>query len=137
MPTSQNDLNYTFFESGLERWINFKKEDFIGKDALVKEKNNKIRKGFFSLILENPLDNEPFGEAVYLSPVYVGEKYAGPVLSSGYGHRTQNSIAMAVLDTDVLKDFNKDISIEVVGRKRKAQLIFEPLYDPKNNKLKM
>ena len=44
---------------------------------------------------------------------------------------------MAVLDTDVLKDFNKDISIEVVGRKRKAQLIFEPLYDPKNNKLKM
>ena len=59
------------------------------------------------------------------------------MLSAGYGHRTQNSIAMAVLDTDVLKDFNKDISIEVVGKKRKAQLIFEPLYDPKNNKLRM
>ena len=129
--------DYSFFESGLERWINFNKENFIGREALFKEKNTKVSKGFFNLIVENPIDNEPFGEAVYLSPVYVGEKYAGPVLSAGYGHRTQNSIAMAVLDTDVLKDFNKDISIEVVGKKRKAQLIFEPLYDPKNNKLRM
>jgi len=128
--------DFTILQSGLKRWVNLDKESFIGKDSLKRELEIGVTKTFVTLINEDPEDNEPFGEPVYLSPVFSGDNYLGPIVSSGYGHRVKKSISMAILDNKILEGLNDQIYIEVLGRKRKASIVKEALYDPENNKLR-
>ena len=87
-------------------------------------------------MVDDPEDNKAFGEPVYLSPVFAGDKYLGPVVSSGYGHRVKKSISMAILDDRNLDGLNDQLHIDVLGRKRKAHIVKEALYDPENNRLR-
>ena len=128
--------DFSMLQSGLGRWINFKKEIFIGKEALARESEIGVTKKFVTLVVEDPEDNEPFGEPVYLSPVFAGDNYLGPVVSSGYGHRVKKSISMAILDDRNFNGLNDQIYINVLGRKRKAHIVKEALYDPENNRLR-
>ena len=128
--------DYTILQSGLAKWINFSKETFIGKEALTKESEIGVTKKFVTLVVDDPEDNKAFGEPVYLSPVFAGDKYLGPVVSSGYGHRVKKSISMAILDDRNLDGLNDQIHIDVLGRKRKAHIVKEALYDPENNRLR-
>jgi dimethylglycine dehydrogenase len=84
-----------------------------------------------------PMMALPFGEAVYLSNVSIDGVDAGLVVSAGYGHRVGASIAMAVVDRQALAKA-KDISVLVLGRKRRATVVKgHVLYDPENAKMKV
>ena len=129
--------DYTMLESGLGRWVDFAKADFTGKAALAKEHQAGARRAFVTLTVDDPGDGEPFGEAVYLSTVLVGGKEAGLVVSSGYGHRTKKSIAMAVIDAKKLAG-GGDIGIVVLGRERAARIVEGGvLYDADNRRMKV
>ena len=87
--------------------------------------------------IDDPDDDAPFGEAVYLSNVSIDGADAGLVVSAGYGHRVGASIAMAVVDREALAKA-KDISVHVLGRKRRATVVEgHVLYDPENAKMKV
>ena len=129
--------DYTMLESGLGRWVNFNKDDFVGRSALQAEYQAGCRREFVTLVLDDPDDGAPFGEAVYLSSVVIDGVDAGLVLSGGYGHRVGASIAMAVVDCDALQKA-KDISVLVLGRPRRAKMVDgHVLYDPENTKMKV
>ena len=129
--------DYTMLESGLARWVNLGKEDFVGKAALAAEHQAGPKQGFVTLTIDDPDDGAPFGEAVYLSTVLVDGDAAGLVVSAGYGHRTGKSIAMAVVDRDVLANGGA-FSVDVLGRERRAHLVAgEVLYDPQNELMKV
>ena len=129
--------DYSMLESGLERWVNFGKEEFVGRERLLAEYQAGAKRQFVTLTVDDPKDGEPFGEAVYLSTVNVDGKAAGLVVSAGYGHRTRKSIAMAVLDKDKIFA-DAELSITVLGRKRIAHLVDGGvLYDPDNARMKV
>jgi dimethylglycine dehydrogenase len=129
--------DYTMFDSGLGRWVNFNKDDFVGRAALQAEKQAGSQGEFVTLTLDDPDDDAPFGEAVYLSNVSIDGADAGLVVSAGYGHRVGASIAMAVVDRQALANA-KDISVLVLGRKRRATVVEGyVLYDPENAKMKV
>ena len=73
---------------------------------------------------------------VETEPVFAGDDYLGPIVSSGYGHRVKKSISMAILDDRNLNGLNDQLYIDVLGRKRKAYIVNEALYDPENLKLR-
>jgi dimethylglycine dehydrogenase len=128
--------DYTMLESGLGRWVNFGKPDFVGRAALQAEHQAGSQRTFVTLVLDDPDDDAPFGEAVYLSTVEIDGEAAGLVVSAGYGHRVGASIAMAVVDVDRLANADA-ISVRVLGRQRRARLVeAAALYDPENKKLK-
>jgi dimethylglycine dehydrogenase len=128
--------DYTMLESGLGRWVNFNKEDFVGRAALQSESQAGSNREFVTLVLEDPEDDGPFGEAVYLSSVVIDGADAGLVVSCGFGHRVGASIAMAVIDRKALRSAS-DISVNVLGRPRRATLVEgHVLYDPENIKMK-
>ena len=129
--------DYTMLESGLERWVNFGKDDFTGRTALMAEHQAGAKRQFVTLTVDDPADGETFGEAVYLSTVLVNDAPAGLVVSAGYGHRVGASIAMAVIDTDVLVD-GAAVAVDVLGRTRHAQIgEGNALYDASNTRLKV
>ena len=129
--------DYSMLESGLERWVNFGKDDFTGKTALMAEHQAGTKRRFVTLTVDDPADAEPFGEAVYLSTVLVNDVAAGLVVSAGYGHRVGASIAMAVIDADALVE-GANLAVDVLGRIRDAHIVDgHVLYDPTNAKLKV
>ncbi|MEK9800577.1 MAG: glycine cleavage T C-terminal barrel domain-containing protein, partial [Alphaproteobacteria bacterium] len=129
--------DYTMLESGLGRWVNFDKPDFVGRTSLLTEYQAGTKREFVTLTLDDPEDGEAFGEAVYLSTVLVDGVSAGLVVSAGYGHRVGKSIAMAVLDKDAVAKGGA-ISVDVLGRKRAAKIVDGGvLYDPDNSRMKV
>ena len=128
--------DYNMFDSGLGRWVHFSKPEFVGRDALNALRNSPHRQ-FVTLKLEDPQDGVAFGEAVYLSSVLNGDKLGGLVLSAGYGHRTGQSLALAVLEADCPAEVGTKLSVEVVGRVRDAEVISAgAVYDADNSLLK-
>ena len=74
---------------------------------------------------------------MYKRQVLVNDAPAGLVVSTGYGHRVGASIAMAVIDTDVLVD-GAAVAVDVLGRTRHAQIVEgNALYDASNTRLKV
>ena len=129
--------DYSMLESGLERWVNFGKDNFTGKAALMAEHQVGAKRRFVTLTVDDPKDGEAFGEAVYLSTVLVNDIPAGLVVSAGYGHRVGASIAMAVIDADALVD-GATVAVDVLGRIRHAHIVDgNVLYDQSNAKLKV
>ena len=130
--------DYTMLESGLGRWVKFDKDDFVGRAALQAEHQVGSQSQFVMLTLDDPVDSnaDPFGEAVYLSVVQCDGVDSGLVVSSGYGHRLDKSIAMAVVNTDKLASASQ-ITVMILGRPRGAHLVpANVLYDPNNEKLR-
>ncbi|MGC6485037.1 MAG: GcvT family protein [Candidatus Puniceispirillales bacterium] len=129
--------DYTMLESGLARWVNTGKENFIGKAALQAEEQRGCKRRFVTLTLDDPEDGEPCGEAIYLSPIRVNGDEKGLVVSAGYGHRVGKSIAFGVIDEDAFNGGGEEMNVLVLGRERKANIVEGGvLYDPENIRLR-
>ena len=129
--------DYTMLESGLGRWVNLNKDDFVGKAALQAEMQRGASKAFVTMTVEDPTDGQPFGDAVYLSPIQSDGQDVGLVVSAGYGHRVGKSIAYGVIEQSAIDAGLSNLSISVLGRNRKANIVDgDALYDAGHEKVR-
>lgn len=133
--------DYNMFDAGLGKWVHFSKDDFQGRDALESLKTAPKRQ-LVTLTLETDINENPqdLGEAISLSSVFSdskGTQIAGLVLSAGYGHRTEKSIAFAILESNEDASIGRKLTIQIVGKNRPA-IIAAPgaIYDAGNALLK-
>ncbi|ESW87914.1 dimethylglycine dehydrogenase [Mesorhizobium sp. LSJC269B00] len=132
--TWKGDLStdYTVLQGGLERFVKWDKPDFRGKAALQNEKQQGVKKRFVTLVVENPGDCD----APSVSTLWHDGKIVGETTSGGWGHRIDKSIALGMLRAD-LAEPNTAIEIEIFGDRFKAVVQKdEPLWDPKNERLR-
>ncbi|MEZ5802938.1 MAG: FAD-dependent oxidoreductase [Rhizobiaceae bacterium] len=124
--------DYTILQGGLERFVKWDKPDFKGKAALQNEKQQGVAKRFVTLVLDEAGDCD----APYMSTVWHGGKIVGETLSGGFGHRMDKAIALGMLRTDLAKPGTR-VDIEIFGARCPATVQpDEPLWDPKNLRLK-
>ncbi|MES0129864.1 FAD-dependent oxidoreductase [Mesorhizobium sp. M0029] len=132
--TWKGDLStdYTVLQGGLERFVKWDKPDFRGKAALQNEKQQGVKKRFVTLVVENPGDCD----APSVSTLWHDGKIVGETTSGGWGHRIDKSIALGMLRAD-LAEPDTAIEIEIFGDRFKAVVQKdEPLWDPKNERLR-
>jgi dimethylglycine dehydrogenase len=123
--------DYTVLQGGLERFVRWEKPDFIGKAALLNEKQRGVTKRFAIMTLDEPGPCD----APYMSTVWHGGKIVGETLSGGYGHRVDKSIALGMLRSDMAQ--GETVEIEIFGERFAATVHGdEPLWDPQNLRLK-
>ena len=123
--------DYTAFETGLDRFIRLDGEDFIGRDALLKERRAGPKRRFAPLLVEAGDCDAP-----YLATVWNGEERAGLVTSGGWGHRIGKSIALSVIRAG-LTEPGTGLEVEIFGERRPAVVRADrPLYDPHNERLR-
>lgn len=123
--------DYTVLQGGLERFVRWEKPDFIGKAALLNEKQRGVTKRFAIMTLDRPGPCD----APYMSTVWHGGEIVGETLSGGYGHRVDKSIALGMLRSDVAQ--GETVEIEIFGERFAATVHGdEPLWDPQNLRLK-
>ncbi|WP_027061393.1 GcvT family protein [Mesorhizobium loti] len=132
--TWKGDLStdYSILQGGLERFVKWEKPDFRGKAALQNEKQQGVKKRFVTLVVENPGDCD----APYMSTLWHGGQIVGETTSGGWGHRIDKSIALGVLRVD-LTEPGTAVEVEIFGDRFKAVVQNdEPLWDPKNERLR-
>jgi glycine cleavage system aminomethyltransferase T len=112
------------YEAGLGFAVKSEKGDFIGREALLRRKEEGPRRKLSCLLLDDP------GVVVMGSePVYSGEEAVGYVTSAGYGYSIGQSIAYAWLPPG-LAGVGTKIEIEYFGERHGATVAEEPLFDP-------
>jgi dimethylglycine dehydrogenase len=127
---SDLSTDYSVLTGGLDRFVNLDKPDFIGKDALLKEKQAGLTERFTPLLVEAGEEDAP-----YLSTVWHGDERVGLVTSGGYGCRLEKSIALATIRVDLVKE-GTQLEVDIFGVRHKAIITSEPLYDPDNDRIR-
>lgn len=124
--------DYSLFEGGLERFVKLDKpQDFIGKAALLAEKQQGSKKRFATLIIEAGDADAPF-----MSTVWHDGKVVGETTSGAWGYRVNASIALAMIRTDLAVP-GTELEVEIYGERCKAVVQPEaPLWDPENARLR-
>jgi dimethylglycine dehydrogenase len=121
--------DYTPLEAGLERFVRFDKGDFIGRDALLRQRDEGVTQRLVCLAVDTP-DADAHG----YEPVVADGASIGYVASGGYGHVVEQSIALAYLPIEHAEP-GTPLAVELLGECRPATVVREPLYDPANERL--
>lgn len=116
--------DYTAAETGLDRFISFKKEaDFIGRSVAETERAAGTQRKLCAFEVE-AID----ADVVAYEPIYLNAEVVGFCTSGGYSHHAQKSIAMGFVPADQAKE-GLEVEIEILGEMHPARLITEVLFD--------
>ena len=125
------------FEAGLKFTTSFKKNiDFIGKESLIKKKNQQSQKKFVMLTLK---DSKPgFPLLLHDEPILNEGKIIGRTTSGNYSFNYKKNMAFGYINSDLkLNSFiGKSLEIEVEKSKYESIIETQPLHDPENKLLK-
>jgi glycine cleavage system T protein len=120
----------TPYEAGLGFAVRLGKGDFVGREALVRQKAEGVRRKLCCLTLADPLAVALGGE-----PVRVDGRVVGRVTSGGFGYTVGLSIAYAYLPVE-LAARGVPVGVEVFGDWITGAVAAEPLWDPKGERIR-
>ena len=112
------------FETGLERFVQMEKPEFLGKAALERRLTEGPAKKRVTMMLDSTSAPAHGGASVML-----GDQVVGTVTSGGWGHRVGKNIAYAFVDAELCA-LGTDFEIDVLGTKVSAVVVDPGLYDP-------
>ena len=121
---------YTPGMSGLDRFVAFDKEGFIGRDAALRERDGGAARRLVLLEVD-ATDAEAAGD----DGIWLDGRLVGFVTSGAYGHHVGKSLALAYVDREQI-EATPGLTVYVVGEQRTARLLPEPPYDPKGDRLR-
>jgi dimethylglycine dehydrogenase len=122
--------DYTAAETGLDRFIRFANNDFIGREAAMAERDNPPDRGLFTFVVEAD-DADVWAD----EPIWHNDDVVGFVTSGGYAHYVDKSVALGMLPRKLASESNV-FEIEILGSRRPAHLIDEPLLDPEGRRMR-
>jgi 4-methylaminobutanoate oxidase (formaldehyde-forming) len=121
---------YNPYEAGLGFAVKLQKGDFIGRAALERIKAEGVKRKLCCLIVDDPQAVALGGE-----PLLAGEQVLGRVTSGGYGYTVRRSIVYGYLPIEYAVPGSR-VEVQLFGIRYPATVTKEPLYDPKNEKIK-
>jgi len=127
-----NELHteYNPYEAGISWTVRLKKGDFLGREALLRMKEQGVSRKLCCLTFTTPE-----GIALGKEPILHGGTPVGYVTSANYGYSVGKYIAYGYLPIELAED-GAELAVEYFGTQHPVVLTSEPLYDPKNEKLK-
>ena len=124
-------IEYSALESGLERFVDFDKGPFLGRDALIAWRDKGFENKLVTLEVEGVTDADARGS----EPVMKNGAMIGRTTSGGYGWRTGKSLALAMVGPE-FSHIGGDVDVRILGEKRRAIVIPDSPYDPQNEALR-
>ena len=123
--------DYTPYEAGLGFAVKLDKSDFIGREALLKQKGEGLKRKLCCLTLS---DNRVV--ALGKEPLRTQDgRIVGWVSSGGYGYSVGQSIVYAYLPIECAKE-GTQLEIEFFGEQVGATVVKSPLWDPKGERIR-
>ena len=124
-------IEYSAYESGLDRFIGAKKEAFFGRDGLISAQAAGDRWKLVTMEVDGVTDADARGsEAIYQDSLLVGRATSG-----GYGWRTGKSLVIAMVPP-ALADLGARFEISILGTNHSATIVADSPFDPANDRLR-
>jgi dimethylglycine dehydrogenase len=117
--------DYTPAMCGFDRFIDYGKADFIGREAALADREAKLEHRLVTLEIDAS-DADAWG----YEPIWYKDEYAGFVTSGAYGHTVKKSLALAYVKTQFLDSSNDEFSVHIVDQRRPATILSGAAYDP-------
>jgi dimethylglycine dehydrogenase len=114
---------YTAFEAGLDRFLDFDKGAFVGREAALRQHNEPPARRLVAL----SLDGVP-ADAIGDEPIWCEGKVIGWVTSGGYGHTVGASLALGYVASESAEA--DAFEVEIIGERRPAVRLAQPPFDP-------
>jgi dimethylglycine dehydrogenase len=125
---------FTPSESRMDRYIKLDHE-FVGRAALEAADPPRRYLSYFEV---EPDPDEP-ADVIGDEPIWhddgSGDRVVGWVTSGGFAHYSRKSLALGYVDADVAES-GGDFSIEIIGQRRPATLLHEPVLDPQGLRMR-
>jgi dimethylglycine dehydrogenase len=124
-------IEYSPYESGLERFVHPNKGSFIGLEALNKWREKGFDNKLITLEVHNTKDADVLGN----NPIYKDNKVVGRATGGEFGFRLDKSIALAMVKPEHANVGDK-LQVDILGEMYEATVIEESPYDSENNLLR-
>ena len=119
---SEFSPDYTAAETGLDRFVSFKKNvDFIGRSVAEAERASPPLRQLVVLEVD-----AAEADIVSYEPVFINDEVQGYCTSGGFSHYAEKSIAFALVPRAMVTD-DLVVEIEILGQRRNAKRLLEPL----------
>ncbi|MBX6324045.1 MAG: aminomethyl transferase family protein [Rhodospirillaceae bacterium] len=122
--------DYTPAMNGLARFVDLRKADFIGRDAVRRALESPPPHRLVTLLVE-----ADGADAWGYEPVRRGDTVVGFVTSGGYAHHLGKSVALAYVRPDE-PDGAVGLDVEILGSRCPATIASAPLYDPAGTRMR-
>ncbi len=122
-------------EAGLGFAVKMDKREFVGRDAVLRKKDQGLSKRLVQFILDDP---EPL--LFHNEPIVRDGEYVGYLSSGNYGHALGAAVGMGYVpcqDEETVDVLASSYEIEVAGARVKARASLHPLYDPKSERIRV
>ena len=123
-------IEYSALESGLDRFVRFDKEGFVGKTALERQRREGVPNRFVTLECEVD-DADPIGN----EPIWYAGEMVGRATAGAYGHFVGKSLALGYVKPEFAAS-GTALEIEILAQRFPAKVIAESPYDPHNESLR-
>jgi dimethylglycine dehydrogenase len=120
-------VEYSAYESGLDRFISLKKEGFFGRDNLLAGRAGGLANALVTMEVHDVTDADVRGS----EPVYHDATLVGRTTSGGFGWRVGKSLALAMVPP-ALASTGTEFEIVILGTTHAATVIGDSPFDPEN-----
>lgn len=123
------------FEAGLMFAVRSSKSDFIGREAVLRQRDKGFARRLVHFCFDDP-EAFPLGN----EPIHRAGKLCGTLSSASYGHTLGRGIGMgwirtgSMADEDILGD---DFEVEIAERRYRVSASLRSLYDPSGQRMRV
>ena len=117
---------YTMFDACLEKFIDFDRASFTGREAVLRQRGAKAEWSFVRFVVDSP-DADPLPG----DPILQAGRAVGYVTSGATGFRTGKVVALGYVGASVSLDAAA-FEIEILGNRCAADYCERAIYDPDN-----
>jgi dimethylglycine dehydrogenase len=120
----------TMLDADMERFIKLDKEDFVGREATLKQRDEErdLQLIYFEVAA---VDSDVRGG----EPIFVGNDCVGVTTSGGFGHFTGKSLGFGYVHPRHAAS-GTSLQIGLLGDRLPAVVIDDPVHDPDNDRLR-
>ncbi len=131
MVGTEMSIEYSAYESAMDRFVKPDKGDFLGRDALLAWQERGANNMLVTLEVSGVDDADALGNNALFSD---GEMI-GRATGGGFGFRIGKSLALGMVRPELAAPGTR-IDIEILGKNYAATVIPDSPFDPKNERLR-
>jgi dimethylglycine dehydrogenase len=125
---AEMSMDSTPLEAKLDPFIKLKKTaEFIGKDALLKQKAHGLTQELVFLTVNDNRDIDPEGNEA----IWFNNKVVGYTTSGGFGYEVQRRIAFGYVSCELARP-GTQVQVELFGELRDAEVVPCPMVEPEH-----
>ena len=131
MVGTELSIEYSAYESAMDRFVQPDKGDFLGRDALLAWQKAGHNNLLVTLEVRDVEDADALGNNALLK----NGELIGRATGGGFGFRVNKSLALGMVRPD-LAAANTELEIDILGKTYAAVVVPDSPFDPKNERLR-